>query len=76
MGHRVGMTTDLIGRKQYWMSIYPSLYWTVLQSGLTYDEAIRREKYYAQALKAEYYPGGERKLGAIYSIYSFYYPEK
>ena len=70
---RVGMTHDLVERKQHWKNEHPSLYnWKVRASRLTYNQALEKEKYY-ESLGYKGHPGGERKHGPVYSVYTFEY---
>ena len=72
MARRVGMTTDVEERKKHWKSKYPNLTWRVVDSGLTYEQAQRMENnYISRGYKGS--PGGEKKSGYKYSVYTFSY---
>ena len=71
---RVGMTSNVLKRKQAWLSVHPNLYkWDVLKSGLTYAEALAEEQRIAEELGCENEAGGQKVEGSVYSIYCFHY---
>ena len=71
---RVGMTTDLAEREQYWRSVYPHLYnWRVEAYGLTYEQAQALENQIAAQRGCQSAPGGAHVPGYVWSVYSFQY---
>ena len=73
MGKRVGITSDPIERERYWRTQYPSLYnWMIRERGLTYEQAqIEEDRYITMGYEGS--PGGEKKYGNIYYVYTFEY---
>ena len=71
MRKRVGITHDVKQRKEQWKSKYPDLRsWEIIKSNLTYEQAQEIENdYIAQGYEGA--PGGEKKYGAVYSVYIF-----
>lgn len=65
---RVGMSSDPQRRIADWMRAGYSQS-TILQSGLTYSQALAAEREWAAELGCEAHGGGPKKLGAVYSIY-------
>ena len=60
MGCRVGITTNLDAREQYWRSQYPNLQnWQVMFSDLTKKEAQNMENALAIAHTCDSNPGGD-----------------
>ena len=73
MGKRVGITSDPVEREKYWRSQYPSLHsWRIRDRGLTYEQAQREENKYIK-MGYEGSPGGKKKPGNIYYVYTFEY---
>ena len=69
---RIGMTSDLAERINYWRRQCNGRFsWQKLAEGLTYDEAQQRERLEAQrcGTHCKQEPGGERKSGRVYSVY-------
>ena len=71
MAMRVGITHDVKSRKKAWKRKYPNLHsWKVVRSGLTYKKAQEVEnEYIEKGYKGA--PGGDRKFGKVYSVYTF-----
>ena len=76
----VGMTTRPAERKQEWEQQKGQSLPTfqVIRSGLTYDEAQTLESGRISALcdrckESESHPGGPRKEGRVYSVYTYDY---
>ena len=69
MACRVGMSTDPQTRIQYWKNEEGYLYSQILASGLTYDQALAREKLEAEARNCKYQGGGAKVTGYVYSVY-------
>ena len=71
MGKRVGITHDPNGRRQRWEVKYPNLKeWEIIDRGLTYEEAQDIENKYIK-MGYDGSPGGEKKQGKVYSVYTF-----
>ena len=74
MKKRVGITSDEKKRKRDWeieLGIKIND-WNIVAKNLTYDQAQAKEnEYIKQGYKGS--PGGDRKVGAIYSVYTFSY---
>ena len=73
MGKRVGITTNTKERKEHWEGRYSTLKnWRIVESGLTYKQAQKKEnEYIARGYTG--HPGGEEKPGNGYSVYAFDY---
>ena len=69
MGCRVGMSTHPYDRIDYWKAQEGHTYGRVLASGLTYQEALDREKSEAQGRDCFYYGGGSYVSGKVWSVY-------
>ena len=73
MVKRVGITTDPEERRQHWENEHPSLrQWKIVFKGLTYEQAQEEENLYINK-GYQGHPGGEKKPGSIYSVYTFEY---
>ncbi len=73
---RVGITSNLEQRRQDWEnSVVGLTNWQVRDRSLTYDQAQARENEFINR-GYEGHGGGERKLGYIYSVYTFEYIRK
>ena len=71
MKKRVGISHDPEERKKYWEREYPSLWnWEIVSSGLTYEEAQKKEEEYI-AKGYEGGLGGKKVYGDSYSVYTF-----
>lgn len=77
MAMRLGMTSRPYERIKEWQKIYPNLRnWRILETGLTYNQALKKENDYRNSLEKfdiESQPGGMPKQGFIYCIYVFEY---
>ena len=74
MAKRVGSSHEPEKRKKAWLLKKPSLRnWTIIRTGLTYDEAKAVETYYVKKYGYEGSPGGPRLRGPVYSVYTFTY---
>lgn len=74
MACRVGITTNPEERKQYWKGQHPALRnWEILESGLSYSQAQRKENEYASRLGCQSYPGGPNNGQYNWSVYYFEY---
>lgn len=72
MGCRVGMTTDLKERKEYWEGQYPSLSnWQVHAKGLSYNDAQDLENKLAAEGNCDSQAGGGFVSGNVWAVYSF-----
>ena len=69
MACRVGMSTNPQERIEYWKRQEGCTAGHVVTSGLTYDEALAKERELAQRGGCRHSGGGERKLGRVWSIY-------
>ena len=73
MAKRVGMTTDLQERRDYWENRHSSLSnWRVVSRGLTYEQAQKKEEYY-ETLGYTRGAGGQYVPGDVWSVYTFEY---
>ena len=70
---RTGMTTDLIARRTYWESQYPSSFrnWQVLEEHYSKSAAQLRETQLAEHYGCEYHPGGDGDEHATWYVYYF-----
>lgn len=69
---RVGMTTDLEGRKAHWKSKYTTLSdWKILHKCSSKDEAQKKEKEEAGKRKCDYHTGGDGPERATWYVYYF-----
>lgn len=74
MACRVGMTPDENEREVAWRRVFPTLKnWTVLEAGLTYEEACEKEAIYAERFGCEHHCLGRSVPGRTYIIYRFEY---
>lgn len=75
MACRVGMTTDLTTRRAHWQSQYPNLRnWKVLATGLSREEAQKKEDAYAKAGGCVSSGGGnDPDKPKSWSVYRFEY---
>ena len=69
MACRVGMSTNPQERIEYWAQLEGHTHYQILAEGLTYDEAHVRERAEAQARGCTQSGGGQRVLGAVWSVY-------
>ena len=69
MSCRVGMSTDPDARIQYWKDKEGHTHATILASGLTYSQALAREREEAEAKGCEYHGGGQPVTGKVWSVY-------
>ena len=69
MACRVGMSTDPQERIEYWKRQEGCTSGGVVTSGLTYDEALAKERELAQRDGCRQSGGGERKPGRVWSVY-------
>ena len=69
MGCRVGMSTSPQDRINFWKAQEGHTNGIVLASGLTYRQALDREKSEAQSRGCYYYGGGSYVSGRIWSVY-------
>lgn len=75
MACRVGMTTDPAARKSYWQGQHPTMRnWTILASGLSREEAQKKEDDFARFGNCTASGGGNDpdRLKA-WSVYRFEY---
>ena len=73
MACRIGITTDLIKRRQYWESQYPFSFrkWQVLKTCYSKSEAQHWETMLSKRYRCDYYPGGAGPENAIWYVYYF-----
>ena len=69
MACRVGMSTTPYTRIEYWKEAEGHTHGQVLETDLTYDEALVREKAHAEANGCRYHGGGQKVAGRVWSIY-------
>ena len=69
MACRIGMSTNPKERIEHWKRVEGHTGGEILHSGLTYDEATVKERDEAQSRRCAHQGGGERKPGAVYSVY-------
>ena len=69
MACRVGMSTTPYTRIDYWKQREGHTHGEVLETGLTYEQAQRREQAVAQARNCYAEPGGARISGPVWSVY-------
>lgn len=69
MACRVGMSTDPEERIAYWKRQEGHTHSRILHSRKTYSQALKLEKDEAEARGCRFRGGGERKDGAVYSVY-------
>ena len=73
MKHRVGITSELEKREDYWQGQYPSLKnWEIQAVGLTYEQAQAMENNFIKR-GYEGSPGGQPVPGYVYMVYTFKY---
>ena len=63
------MSTNPEERIRYWKAKEGHTGSQILARGLTYDQAIKREKKEAEERRCKYGPGGEYKSGPVWSVY-------
>ena len=70
---RVGSTEDINRRQEEWFDEHPSLHnWIIRATNLNYDQAKALEnEYIARGYDGS--PGGPRRAGYVYSVYTFEY---
>ena len=74
---KVGITFDVKECRRYWQEKFPKLEnWQIIETGLTYEEAIIAEKKYAKDLGGvtdapSVTAAAPRVRGPAYSIYYF-----
>lgn len=74
MACRVGITTDESGRCHYWQQEHPTLRnWRILERGLSYSDAQRKENEYAQSDGCVSHPGGPDDGSNDWLVYRFEY---
>lgn len=69
---RIGMSSDLQKRIEYWRQRCPSNFsYQILASDMTYEEAQAMEVLEARkcGVTCEQAPGGKRVSGRVYSVY-------
>ena len=74
MRKRVGITTDIQRRQQFWQGMYPhiTVVFNIEARGLTYEQAQKMEdEYIARGYTGS--PGGNRIDGPYYFVYTFSY---
>ncbi|MCY4571924.1 MAG: hypothetical protein OXF01_03905 [Gemmatimonadetes bacterium] len=73
MACRVGMTTNLVGRKRYWEGQHPLTLanWRVLETHHTKTAAQAAEIRLANAHGCIYGPGGDGPEHAVWYVYYF-----
>ena len=69
MACRVGMSTKPLDRIDYWKDKEGHTDGEILDSGLTYDEALERERSEADARGCCQSGGGKRVCGSGWSVY-------
>ena len=69
MACRVGMSTNPSERIQHWKNEEGHTHHQILASGLTYDEALKRERNEAQTRNCRQSSGGQRVSGRVWSVY-------
>ena len=69
MGCRVGMSTDPHERIQHWKDEEGHTCSMILASGLTYEEALKRERDEAVARSCYHHGGGGYVSGGFWSVY-------
>ena len=69
MACRVGMSATPAERIKDWKKAEGYTQGGILATGLTYDEALAREKAEATARGCKQSGGGERKEGRVWSVY-------
>lgn len=76
MACRVGMTTDLSQRKQYWQRVHPDLHgWEILGCYNNKVEAQKAENSFAQRYGCVSGKGGDdpERSGLTWYVYRFFY---
>lgn len=75
MACRIGITTDLVERQQYWMSQYPFTFrnWQVTGPYFTRTAAQEQENAEAFRLGCTAHPGGAGPEVAYWYVYYFEY---
>ena len=70
---RVGITTDLIGRRADWESKYPRTFrnWQVVETHYSKSQAQARETMLAGEWDCESHPGGDGPEDATWYVYYF-----
>ena len=69
MACRVGMSTNPNGRIEYWKKIENCTDGHVVESGLTYEEALNAEKRLADQYGCRQSGGGPKIPGRVWSVY-------
>ena len=69
MACRVGMSTNPDERIEHWKKEEKCTSGYVVESGLTYDEALAAEKRLAETYGCRQSGGGPRVSGAVWSVY-------
>ena len=69
MACRVGMSTNPDERIKYWKAVEGHTHSRILARGMTYENAIKREKEEAQKRGCRYQQGGQPVSGRAWSIY-------
>lgn len=68
----IGMSTDVGSRLTAHRRAYPAIRNSrIIASGLTYDEALARERSAAQRMGCHQSGGGLRVDGRVWSVYAF-----
>ena len=74
MACRVGITTDLNSRLEYWLRVHPNLHsWRVRKTCSSKSQAQAYESYYADRLGCVAHPGGDGPEQATWYVYMFEY---
>ena len=72
MACRVGITTDSRRRRQEWERKYPNLKnWRIIDSGLSYSAAQKKEDEYARRNHCQAHHGGIDNERRNWSVYRF-----
>ena len=69
MSCRVGMSTNPSARIQYWKDKEGHTHSRILASGLTYKQALDRERREAEARSCKNSGGGQPVAGKVWSVY-------
>ena len=74
MACRIGIATDPEERKQHWTNRHPTLKnWQILETGLSYSQAQKKENEYARKYGCQSHQGGEKSRQNNWSVYYFEY---
>lgn len=69
MSCRVGMSTNPASRIQYWKDKEGHTHSRILARGLTYNQALDRERREARAKGCKHGGGGPSVAGKVWSVY-------